>query len=359
MRASPHVVQPEYLQMRQGTAVDSVGHSMFLANMSHEIRTPMNTILGYAQILCREAELDNKHKQNLESIILSARHLLSLINDVLDISKIESGRMEVLESVFDVYMLFHTVEAVARSKLIDGGVKFSIQICDDVPKYVEADESKLRQIVVNLVSNAIKYSTSGEVIVSVNMTAESCMAVTVADTGPGIPACDLEKIFMPFERSDSNCSGHEGTGLGLAISRQFANLLRGSLTADSEVGVGSQFYLTVPVGIAKECARAPSTNGKVIGLASDPISILIVDDNKENAMLSSQFLDSVGFDVEVVYNGQDAIDKCGEWHPQLVLMDKKMPEVDGLAAVRAIRNTDYGKGGYDCRGQRERFPGRL
>ncbi|MCB1692676.1 MAG: response regulator, partial [Pseudomonadales bacterium] len=330
----------------KGDAVIGADNSMFLANMSHEIRTPMNTILGYAQILSREAALSSTHKQNLDSIILSARHLLSLINDVLDISRVECGRMEVVESVFDVYVLFDTVDAVARNKLEEKQLGFAIDISQRVPRHIRADESKFRQIVVNLVSNAVKYTQTGKVNVEVDVDTSNRLSVTVSDTGPGIPADDLEKVFLPFERSSSNSETQEGTGLGLAISKQFARLLGGDITVASTVGVGSEFRLTIPVHIdsaSEDVDVAPTSRSRVIGIKGSARRILIVDDNRENALLSGQFLSSIGFEVEVVFSGDEGIDAARRFRPQLILMDKRMPDMDGLEATRVIKQETTGQ----------------
>lgn len=314
------------------------GDGMFLANMSHEIRTPMNTILGYAQILSREAELNDTHQQNLDAIIMSARHLLTLINDVLDISKIEAGRMEVVTSVFDVHAMIRSVETIARSRISKGSIELHVNVDPKVPKYIMADESKLRQIVVNLVSNAIKYTGEGLVYLQVSLAAEDVLKVRVCDTGPGISPEQLERVFQPFERGGIEEDSQEGTGLGLAISRQFANLMRGSLTAASVVGEGSDFELQLPFQLAySEDAEDGGHNVRVVGIRGRSRRVLIVDDHQENATLASQFLQSIGFDVEVVYDGLTAIEKCRESAPDVVLMDKRMPGMDGLEATQRIR----------------------
>ncbi len=333
--------QPPFMMGMMPRPTEQSDENMFLANMSHEIRTPMNTILGYAQILSREADLSSTHQQNLQSIILSARHLLSLINDVLEISKIDSGRVEVVPSVFDVRMLFQTVDAVARKRLEENHLAFSIDIEESVPRNVLADESKFRQIVVNLVSNAVKYTQQGAVSVRVQyLKDKASLVVLIKDSGPGIPQADIDKIFLPFERSSSNAETEEGTGLGLAISQQFARLLKGEINVVSEMGVGSEFRLVMPVAIPGEgqTEKDESACKRVVGLASHGLRILIVDDNRENALLSGQFLRSVGFDVEVVFSGADGIGMAKRWHPGLVLMDKRMPEIDGLAAMKQIKS---------------------
>lgn len=310
----------------------------FLANMSHEIRTPIGVILGYAQILSRDVELDDQHQRNLDAIIMSARHLQSLINDVMDISKIEAGKMEVNPSVFDVAGLFRTVEAMAKSRIGDKPLAFSVRITESAPPYISTDESKIRQIIVNLVNNAEKYTREGRVEVRVCIE-DGHLQVEVEDTGEGIGESDLERIFKPFERCEGDTEQEEGTGLGLAISLQVARLLGGDITAISRVGVGSTFRLKVPVVIPADghVQVLPPGQGRVTGIEGDPVRILIVDDNREAARLVGQFLESLGFVVQVVFDGASAVTTSIEWRPELILLDQRMPQMDGIEVARQIR----------------------
>ncbi len=328
----------------------------FLANMSHEIRTPMNAILGYSQMLLREANLNVPHKEYLEKIVLSSRHLLSLVNDVLDLSKIEVGRMVVVESVFDLEGLLKAVQAMLGPRATDKGLTLHIKPANILPKYIDADEVKLRQILVNLVANAIKFTVDGGVIVYIDVVTsrsgdeKHLLKIDVVDTGPGIEPENAERLFQPFQQlSDgTNTRGPEGTGLGLAISREYARLLGGDLSMESTPGEGCKFMLRIPVGIdhAEEVAPTPGErNGRAIGILSPstPVRILVVDDNEDANQLTERFLSSIGFEIAVAVDGEDALEVFYKFLPHLVLMDRRMPRMDGLEAMRHIKNSDEGR----------------
>ncbi len=346
----------ELLEARKKAESASSSKGAFLANMSHEIRTPMNSILGYSQMLLREADLDANHREYLEKIVLSSRHLLSLVNDVLDLSRIEVGRMVVVDSVFDLAGLLKAVEVMLAPKAEEKGLRFEIRMHRDLPRYVDADEVKLRQILVNLVANAIKFTSRGHVIVSVEMKPASrkdatpIIQVSVEDTGPGIDEKNIERLFKPFEQLDDNDSGQtrEGTGLGLAISREYARLLGGDITLESRTGSGSTFVLTVPVRIDREedvVLASSERAGRVIGIENSGkgTRILAVDDNEDANQLTARFLSSIGFEMETAADGEEALARFIEFKPDLVLMDRRMPKMDGLEALRRIKNSDQGR----------------
>lgn len=345
----------EHIQARRQAELASSSKGVFLANMSHEIRTPMNSILGYSQMLLREAKLEENHKGYLEKIVLSSRHLLSLINDVLDLSKIEVGRMDVIESVFDLGGLLNAVEVMLAPRAKEKGLTFQFTRTGDLPKYIDADEVKLRQIVVNLVANAIKYTSAGSVVVDAEMISKveqgdkTLLKIEVLDTGPGIDVEDAERLFKPFEQKDDSNDSRttEGTGLGLAISREYARLLDGDITLESDLGNGSNFTLLVPVRVDKSNDAATAgakRTGRVIGLkGSKQIRILIVDDNSDANELTGRFLSSIGFKIESAVDGEDALVVFYEFQPHMVLMDRRMPKMDGLEALRHIKSSDEGR----------------
>ncbi len=346
----------EYRNAQKKAENASSSKGAFLANMSHEIRTPMNAILGYSQMLLREANLNVPHKEYLEKIILSSRHLLSLVNDVLDLSKIEVGRMVVVESVFDLEGLLKAVQAMLGPRATDKGLTLHVRPASILPKYIDADEVKLRQILVNLVANAIKFTTDGGVIVYIDVVSsrrgddKHLLLIDVVDTGPGIESESAERLFRPFQQlsDDSKTRGPEGTGLGLAISREYARLLGGDLTLESSPGEGCKFTLQIPVGIDHAEELVPSVSersGRAIGIISPstPVRILVVDDNEDANQLTERFLSSIGFEIAVAVDGEDALDVFFKFLPHLVLMDRRMPRMDGLEAMRHIKNSEEGR----------------
>ncbi|MEM7363548.1 MAG: ATP-binding protein, partial [Pseudomonadota bacterium] len=209
---------------------------------------------------------------------------------------------------------------------------------DSSPPYISTDESKIRQIIVNLVNNAVKYTREGTVEVRAWIERDH-LNVEIEDTGEGIAVEDIERIFKPFERCEGDTEQEEGTGLGLAISRQVAQLLGGDITATSEIGVGSTFRLNIPVLVPAEGQVQVLRPGdaQVIGIEGEPARILIVDDNREAARLLGQFLESLGFVVKVVFDGATAVANCNQWRPDIILLDQRMPQMDGIEVARQIR----------------------
>lgn len=326
--------------LKAKNAAESANHekSVFLANMSHEIRTPINAIVGYSQILSREVEFSDSHKRYLDSIILSARHLLSVVSGVLDLSKIEAGHMDLVEATFNLGEMFESVEAIARNRLGDL-VILETSYPAGLPRYLSSDEPKLRQILVNLLTNAIKFTEKGRVKLAVELieVPEYRLAVTVTDTGCGIARDDVQHVFAPFVQIDPEIS--EGTGLGLTISKKFANLLGGDITLKSSVGEGSEFKLEIPIKVGPEDQQLSSVK-LVTGIKGvhKPPKILVADDDEHSAFLLKKLLSTVGFEVSVARNGKQAVDKALNWHPALILMNRRMPLLDGFAAISQIRD---------------------
>ncbi|WP_404785754.1 ATP-binding protein [Altericista sp. CCNU0014] len=324
--------------------------SQFLSNMSHELRTPLNAVIGFTQILQRDSSLNPDQQQYINIINRSGEHLLGLINSVLEMSKIESGSMSLEENDFDVSRLLATVESMFRFKASDRGIELNIECANQVPCYLRADEGKLRQVLINLMGNAIKFTKSGHVTVRLNSqnrvpeedaTAPSIwLWVEVEDTGPGIAPEELELLFQAFRQTETGRKSQQGSGLGLSISRRFVELMGGQLQVRSTVGKGTIFSFQVAatrLEFLKESGDRPGP--RIIGIAphQPTCRILIVDDRPENRLVLVKLLDPLGFEVAEAENGQEAVDLSQSWQPHLILMDMRMPVMDGYEATRQIK----------------------
>ena len=324
--------------------------SVFLANMSHELRTPLNAILGFSSLMSRDLQLSAEQRENLETINRSGQHLLTLINDVLEMSKIEAGRTSLYTHNFDFYRMLKTVEELFMLKANDKGLSLLLERAADVPQFIHADESKLRQVLANLISNAIKFTHEGGVTVRVGFREEGAGAgrllFEVEDTGIGIPESDCEHIFEPFIQSAGGHKAQEGTGLGLSISRQFVEMMGGTLTVASEMGRGSLFKFDMVVTVAEhEDAPLAAPSQRVVGLEPGQATyrLLIAEDRETNRMLLLKLLQPLGFEVRIAVNGQEAIAVWEEWEPHLIWMDMRMPVMDGYEATRRIKATIKGQ----------------
>lgn len=324
--------------------------STFLSTMSHEIRTPMNAILGYAQLMLRDPDLGTEAKTNLRIISRSGEHLLTLINDVLDMSKIEAGRAQINPATFSLSRLLDDLTSMFRFRAEAKGLRFEVRMDGESVPYLVADEGKIRQALINLIGNAIKFTRHGQIALHTNLerrnTDQLWLLSRIEDTGPGISDEDQKKLFEPFCQAKDALNTKEGTGLGLAITRRYALLMGGDVTVSSSLGRGSVFLLEVPVerGDAGVAAKR-SPYRQVIRVASgmsDP-KILIVDDQIENRDWLEKLLTSIGFSVRSANNGEAAIRNWEEWEPQLILMDVHMPVMDGLEATRRIKANPRGK----------------
>ncbi|MBK9967396.1 MAG: PAS domain-containing protein [Holophagales bacterium] len=319
--------------------------SVFLASMSHEIRTPMNSILGFSQLLLGDPGLPPRHREQIGAIIRSGGHLLDLINDVLEMSRIEAGRTHVETAETDLHALLHDLEATFRLRVREKGLSFDIERPADLPGHVLTDEKKLRQILMNLTGNAVKFTSEGSVRVLVRTEPaegkELRLLVDVEDTGPGIPDEDLPRLFQRFEQTRVGREASTGTGLGLAISRAFARLMGGDITASNRAGEGSVFRLVLLVSAVESPAPVERVEARrVKGLPGDEARrrILVADDVDENREILRQMLERVGFEVCTASDGAEALRLFSTWQPDLVLMDLRMPGVDGLEATRTIRS---------------------
>ncbi|MBN1511943.1 MAG: PocR ligand-binding domain-containing protein [Phycisphaerae bacterium] len=318
--------------------------SVFLANMSHEIRTPMNAILGFSEFMRRDSSLTDGQRRNLETINRSGEHLLSLINDVLEMSKIEAGRVTLRPGVFDLHALLDDVGTMFGLRTQDRGLQLCVERRPDVPRYVVTDEGKLRQVLINLLGNAVKFTERGGIVLRTAVRAtgekELRMLVEVEDTGTGIAEEELERIFQAFGQASAAHGVREGTGLGLAICREYVRLMGGTITVCSELGHGSTFRVDIAVEEGQpQDASKPVPTRRVIGLASGeaPRRILVVDDHQENRSLLARMLSGIGFQVREAGDGAEAVRLFEEWVPDLVLMDMRMPVMDGFEATGRIK----------------------
>jgi PAS domain S-box-containing protein len=328
--------------------------SIFLANMSHEIRTPMNAILGFAQILLKDDEIQGKNRNYIETINRSGEHLLTLINEILEMSKIEAGHISYNPSVFNFPLLIEDIKSMFTPRLEAKNLSLTLQIDPAVPEYVASDENKLKEILINLIGNAIKFTQSGGIKVScgiqetsqTELNGKTTLLLDVEDTGVGIPSEEIPKLFQIFEQTRSGSKITGGTGLGLAISRSHARLMGGDITVTSTPENGSCFHVQLTLEKAGEQeVPAPVPIRHVIGLKPGipEVKVLIVDDLEENQVILKEFLNPIGFRTEVASDGEEAISMFLKWKPDIILMDLRMPKMDGFEASRKIKSSRAGK----------------
>ncbi|MDY7015691.1 MAG: ATP-binding protein, partial [Cyanobacteriota bacterium] len=374
--------------------------SEFLARMSHELRTPLNAILGFTQLMSQNPDLTGELRRDIEIVNRSGQHLLALINDVLEMSKIEAGRIALAESSFNLFALLDHLEEMLGFKARAKGLHLRCDRAADVPPYITADESKLRQILLNLLENAIKFTETGRVTLRVSAVSNQQSAISsqqsgemesrgaevqgsredegerqqqttndqgrrtndqgrrtndkkqiirfeVEDTGSGIAPHDLEKLFQAFVQTETGLKSGKGTGLGLPISQTFARLMGGEIAVESEIGRGSRFTLTLPVAIAIESQQTRTSPPRnILGLAPDlpPYRILVVEDRADNRLLLVRLLEAVGYEVQEATNGSEAIALWQSWQPHFIWMDIQMPVMDGIEATRWIRAQERKQG---------------
>ncbi len=328
-------------EAKEAADTASRAKSYFLASVSHELRTPLNGILGYTQILRRDTALSDKQRDGVRVIHESADHLLALINDVLDLSKIEAGRIELHPTDFDLPGFSLGVERVFTPRAREKNILFETAVATDLPRWVRGDEQRLRQIVFNLVSNAVKFTAAGGVVFSVQRAEGEAIRFSVSDTGPGIAEADLAKLFEPFTQVGKNhAASATGTGLGLAISRSLVERMGGKLRVESKPGWGSRFWCDVPLPTSAAAgAPAASDNARrLLGYEGPRRRILIVDDNATNRAVMVNMLAPLGFELAETETGEGAVAETGAFRPDLVLMDLRLPGgIDGLEATRRLR----------------------
>ncbi|RAK51439.1 response regulator [Phenylobacterium deserti] len=326
---------------KQAAERASEAKSAFLASMSHELRTPLNAVLGYAQLLER-ARLAPEHLASVRTIHRSGVHLLSLITDLLDLSKIEAGKMELHPAPVSVRGAIAAVAEMIEVRAEEKGLAFNCEVEDAVPEAVSADDKRLRQILLNLLSNAVKFTNEGRVSLRVGLverTRETArLRFEVQDSGTGISENELEQIFRPFEQVGGLEGREAGAGLGLAISRQLAGLMGATIQVQSRVGHGSSFWFEASFPLADAApVEEHVASSKIVGYAGERRRVLVVDDNQDNRGLLCDLLEQLGFATEVACEGREAVRLAQLTSPDIILMDLKMPGMDGLEATRLIR----------------------
>ncbi len=338
----------ELVVAREQADAANKAKSAFLANMSHEIRTPLNAVLGYSQIL-QQSGLGADQKRSVDAIMRAGKHLLELINNVLDLSKIEAGKTTLLLKPTEIHDLFVDAETIFSQKMASKGLILRFATAPGLPKCILSDGPKISQILLNLLSNAWKFTQRGSITVSLDGHAENppnfwAFTLSVSDSGCGIPADEIGKIFAAFEQSSSGIKAGGGTGLGLAISKNLAQLLGGDLRVDSQLGSGSTFSLDFRAEIgATDTNSAPRPAFGPLDPDQGEIRLLIVDDGDDNRAGARGLLEPLGFALEEARNGQEALERCATWKPHIVLMDLVMPVLDGVAATQALRQRTEGK----------------
>lgn len=326
--------------------------SLFLANMSHELRTPLNAILGFSQLLTRSKTLVSSERENVDIISRSGEYLLSLINQVLDLSKIEAGHINLNKKDFDLYRLLDEIQDLLSSKASQKELQLICDRNDNTPRYINTDEIRLRQVLINLINNAIKFTEEGGVALRVRSreTIESEPDVElefeVEDTGAGIAKEELDKLFQPFVQTSTGLQVQEGTGLGLPISRKFVQLMGGDIAVTSEVGRGTTFKFNIKATLS-DCPdvenQQPIRRAIALALNQPRYRLLVVDDKSANRQLLKQWLLPFGFEIEEATNGREAVEMYRKWHPDLIFMDIRMPVMDGYAATRQIKSASEDK----------------
>ncbi len=334
----------ELQEAKERAEVASQAKSDFLTRMSHELRTPLNAVMGYAQILQMDKAMTPRHQQMLATIRDSGDHLLNLIVDILDLSRIEAGKTELLPTDCKLQGLAVTLEDLMRIKATEKQLTLAVRTDEHLPSSVRVDERCLRQVLLNLLGNALKFTNNGRVQLTISTVQGRAHAgrarvrFEVEDTGPGIAPKDQARIFEPFEQAGDARSRSAGTGLGLAISRSLVALMGGSLQLDSEVGQGSRFWfeLDLPLGSAP-VATSSAHQMPITGYMGPRRRILIADDLAANRQLLEAMLSPLGFETTEALHGQQVLEQVAAAPPDLVLMDWSMPVMDGLAATRQLR----------------------
>jgi PAS domain S-box-containing protein len=336
-----HEREIQLRQARDAAQAANSAKSQFLANMSHELRTPLNAILGYTQLFKRNQSLMEKHGKPIETIYRSGQHLLTMINDILDLSKIEAGKVELEQSDFHLPDFLKTLAEMMRIRAQLKGLVFNYEAPSDLVTAVQGDEKRLRQILLNLLGNAIKFTEQGHVTLDIeNQTTNSNhqrIRFQVKDSGIGISPVRLKEIFLPFHQVCEQSFQIQGTGLGLAISQKLVRLMGGELYVKSTMGQGSTFWFELD--LAKATGKLETKKPAIIGFRGQKRQILIVDDNTENRKILTAMLQSLGFEVAEAADGREGIEKVTECQPDLILLDLVMPRMNGFEFIRHIRQS--------------------
>jgi signal transduction histidine kinase/CheY-like chemotaxis protein len=324
--------------------------SAFLATMSHELRTPLNAILGFSAQVRDAPSLPEEHRRDLDIVNRSGEHLLHLIDDVLDLAKIEAGRVVVENAPFDVGGLVFGVMEMMRARAAAKNIELIVNVSPGAPAFARSDAAKIRQVLINLLGNAVKFTDEGSVILRVDakpLDPERILLIfEVEDSGIGIGSEDQKLIFAPFVQAGKSAM-HGGTGLGLSITRQFVKIMRGTISVQSVPGEGSVFRVELPVEQAGESEVVATDDGRqaVVGLApgQPECRVLVVEDNRENWLLLQRLLLDGGFQVRVAEDGAQAVEMFQIWRPHFIWMDLRLPVMGGLEATREIRALEGGR----------------
>ena len=338
----------ELVQARDASEAANRAKSVFLANMSHELRTPLNAILGFSSLIRQDSNLSTEQHDHLDIINRSGEHLLGLINDVLEIAKIEAGKIHLETHALDLHRMVRDVTDMMQLRAEQKGLRLKLEQSSEFPRYINSDEARLRQILVNLVGNAIKFTEEGSVTVRLGArrNKQPHLLIEVEDTGPGITSEGQKQLFKPFVQLTGG-GVQKGTGLGLAITKQFAELLGGTIGIESRIGIGSTFRVELPideVDVDKEVVQKMMSNNVAVKLAPGQPSyrILIVEDKLENQLLLQRLMVNIGMEVKLAENGEECLKVFKEWSPDLIWMDRRMPVMDGEEATRRVRQLPAG-----------------